>query len=452
MCSARAEELAIPMIYLSSAGTDKEAFARRIMKERGIETGDVCMFSTVEPCIAPQLKGNRDTKKKELRIVPRKCKWIYHYWNDEKLGFGHTRIQTWLPLTVTICLNGHHWLERQLIEEGVDYVKDGNCFPYISDYSKAQKLLDEQNRSDWPKLLEGLVLRSCPGIKNVFAPTPLDYYWSAEETELASDICFKSRDKLDHLFPKLARYGMLIAQSPAVMRFFGRTSSRGRSPDEVKSDLRKRYEGLRLKHWVNNNSVKTYNKAGNVLRVETTINQTREFKVYRCPNDDESRPASWQKMRKGVSDLHRRSKVSTSSNDRYLDSLAAIRTGRTLQEVAGSCCMRCTFDGKKYRALNLLREDDFETLKFLARGENSINGFRNKNLREHLYGTPPDPKSKKSISAKVSRRLRLLRAHGLIKKVPKTSRYVLTDKGTKVTAAVLAASHVDTEQLMDMTG
>ncbi|MFA7175394.1 MAG: hypothetical protein WC340_18615 [Kiritimatiellia bacterium] len=90
-----------------------------------------------------------------------------------------------------------------------------------------------------------------------------------------------------------------------------------------------------------------YNKARTVLRTETTINQTREFKVYRHPNDDESKPASWQKMRKGVSDLHRRSKVSKAANGRYLESLAAMKAGESFKELAGCCCRRCTVDGKK---------------------------------------------------------------------------------------------------------
>ena len=80
----------------------------------------------------------------------------------------------------------------------------------------------------------------------------------------------------------------------------------GRAPDEVVSDLRRRYEGVRVKHWVNRNSVKAYNKAGNVLRVEMTMNNTRDFKVFRHAADDPSQPQTWQKMRKGVSDLHRR--------------------------------------------------------------------------------------------------------------------------------------------------
>lgn len=447
MCADQAKQLDIPMIYLPSASIDKEAYARRIMSERKVNTGLICMFSTVEPCSSPLLKGNKATQKLELHIAPRKCIWIYQYWNDERYGFGHTRLQTWLPLSATICLNGRHWLERQLLSENIGYVKDGNCFVHLDDYAKAAELIEEQHRVNWPKLLEGLVARNCPDFNTVLGDYPLEYYWSADETEWATDIVFRSANELDSLFPKLARHGLLTAQSPAVMRFLGR-SEKGPRPNEVRSDLRNRHEGLRLKHWVNNNSVKLYNKAGNVLRIETTINQTREFKVYRHPDDDTSRPASWQKMRKGVSDLHRRAEVSQASNERYIDHLAAASVAESLRETVGDICKRTRKDGKSYRAINPWDPEDFQTLQYLARGEHQVNGFVNKSLCEELHGTVRCAAEQKRLSAKTSRRLRLLRAHGLIRKVPRANRYQLTDKGRKVAAAVLAASSADTEQLM----
>ena len=450
LCAAQAEQLDIPMIYLPSAAIDKEAYARRIMAERGVDTGNLCMFSTVEPCSAPLLKGNKATKKLELHMAPRKCVWIYQYWNDEHLGFGHTRLQTWLPLSATICLNGRHWLERQLLRENIGYVKNGNCFVHLDDYAKAAELIEEQQRSKWPQLLEGLLARNCPDFNTVLGDYPLEYYWSADETEWATDIVFRLATELDRLFPKLARYGLLTAQSPAVMRFLGRADARGRLPGEVRSDLRSRYEGLRLKHWVNHNSVKLYNKAGNVLRTETTINQTREFKVYRHPDDDTSRPASWQKMRKGVSDLHRRAEVSQASNERYLDHLAAANVAESLRETVGDICKRARKDGKSYRAINPWNPEDFQTLQYLAYGEHQLNGFVNKALCEELHGKAKNAVEQKRLGAKTSRRLRLLRAHGLIRKVPRANRYQLTDKGRRVAAAVLAASSANTEQLMNI--
>lgn len=448
-CANQAKRLDIPMIYLPSAAIDKEAYARKIMNEREIVTGPICMFSTVEPCFSALLQGNKATKQLELKMGPRKCVWIYQYWNDEQLGFGHTRLQTWLPLSATICLNGRHWLERQLLREAIGYVKDGNCFTHVDDYEKVYALIEEQHRTDWPRLLEGLLSRNCPDFNTVIGDHPLEYYWSANETEWATDVVFRSANELDTLFPKLARYGLLTSQSPAVMRFLGR-SEKGPRPNEVRSDLRIRYEGLRLKHWVNNNSVKLYNKAGNVLRTETTINQTREFKVYRHPDDDTSRPASWQKMRKGVSDLHRRADVSQASNERYLDHLAAASVAESLKETVGDICKRIRKDGKSYRAINPWDTQDFQTLQYLARGEHQLNGFVNKTLCEKLHGKVSCAAEQKRLRAKTSRRLRLLRAHGLIRKVPRANRYQLTDKGRKVAATVLAASSANTEQLMNM--
>ena len=198
-CELRADQLGIEKRYLRSSGIDKEKLARRIAAEKGITEGSICMFSVVEPCIAPMVKGNRSSKKLELIMAPRKCVFLYHYFNDPVFGFGHVRLQSWVPFNVFICLNGRHWLEKQLQNKGVDYIKDGNCFPWIEDVSKAQKLMDKQLRTNWPKFLNRLALGSCPGLGQVLKPLRPEYYWSADETEWATDIMFNSVEELDQL-------------------------------------------------------------------------------------------------------------------------------------------------------------------------------------------------------------------------------------------------------------
>jgi len=306
------------------------------------------MLSVVEPCVAPMVKGNRARKKLELVMAPRKCIFLYHYFDDPLFGFGHVRIQSWVPFNVFICLNSRHWLERQLQKNGIGYVKDANCFPWIEDVETAQKLMNKQLRTDWPKLLNRLALQSCPGLPLVLKPLRPEYYWSADETEWATDIMFRSVEDLDVLYPSLLHHAMRVSDSPSVMRYFGRKDSRGPA-SEVVSDLRRRYEGLRIKHWRNHNSVKMYNKSGSILRIETTINKTRDFKVYRHPDDDKNRPASWQKMRKGVNDLHRRCQVSDQCNERYGDALASAQVGEKLKEVVSPACNRIKKVAKENR-------------------------------------------------------------------------------------------------------
>jgi hypothetical protein len=438
--------------YLPSGSVNKEKLARLIAQQEGIREGTICLLSVVEPCIAPMVKGNQACKKLELVMAPRKCVWLYHYFDDPRLGFGHVRIQSWVPFNVFICLNGRHWLERQMQRQGLGYIKDGNCFPWLEDSVAAQVLLNRQLQSDWAALLSRLTLNSCPALGKVLHPLRPEFYWSADETEWATDIMFKSPEELEALYPSLLHHALRVSDSASVMRYLGRRDLRGVPAGEVTSDYRRLYEGVRVKHWVNRNSVKLYNKSGSILRIETTINQTRDFKVFRHPDDDQGRAASWQKMRKGVSDLHRRCQVSQQCNERYAEALAAAQVQEKLKEMAGPACNPVVKEGRRYRGLNPWQEEDYRLLAFLAQGQHALNGFRNHDLRQWLYpeaqGAAKD--QRKKYSGRATRRIKLLRAHGLVRKVPKVNRYVLTEKGQKFSAALLTASTLDIKQLTEM--
>jgi hypothetical protein len=448
-CRAKADALGIETHYLRRASIDKEKFVRELAASRGIKEGSICMLSAVEPCMAPMVKGNKRQKKLELVMAQRKCVFVYHYFDDPVFGFGHVRIQSWLPFNIFICLNGRHWLEKHLQKEGMGYIKDGNCFPWIEDTETAQNLFNKQMETNWSHMLMTLLLNSCPALGQVLRPLRPDYYWSADETEWATDIMFKSKEALDALYPSLLHHAMHVSNSGSVMKYLGRCDRRGVSPNEVTSDYRRRYEGIRVKHRVNRNSVKMYNKSGSILRIETTINHTRDFKVFRHPDDNLNRPASWQKMRKGVSDLHRRCKVSGKCNERYADALASAQIEEKLKEVVSPACNRIKKKGKTYRGLNPWHEQDYKLLAFLARGENAIAGFRNKDLRKWLYPESDRlrKKEQKKYSGRITRRLKLLRVHGLIKKVAKENRYTLTAKGRKFACALMTASAVDIKRL-----
>jgi len=447
-CEEKARSLGVEIRYLTSSADDKEKLARQIANDNGIQKGPICLLSVVEPCIAPTVKGNRALKTLELSMRQRKCVWLYYYFNDPTFGLGHVRLQSWLPFNVFIWLNGRHWLERQLQAHRIKYVKDGNCFPWIKDVSTAQKLMNQQLQTNWSEMLNTLTFQMCPDLQKALSLPP-DYYWSADVTEWATDIMFKSRQDLDAICPSLIHHAMKTSDSATVMRYLGNRHVVGRGPKEVVSDCRRRYEGVRVKHWKNDNSVKLYNKSGSVLRIETTINGTRDFKVLRHPNDDDQRPLSWQKMRKGVSDLHRRCQISQQCNERYADALASAHVEQTLKEVVSPACNKIKKRGKRYRGLNPWQTEDYRLLTFLVKGEHAISGFRNKDLRHWLYPKSKgvDKRQQRSYSSRTTRRIKLLRVHGLVKKVAKENRYVLTSKGRQFASALMTASHVDIKGL-----
>jgi hypothetical protein len=215
----------------------------------------------------------------------------------------------------------------------------------------------------------------------------------------------------------------------------------------LQSSWTTRHEGSRVKHQLNRNSVKMYDKQASVLRVETTINDARDMRVYRAPETNPNGPKAWLGLRKAVADLHRRAEISQASNERYLEALASVEGGEPLEQMVAKLCRRVTWQGRHVRALRPFEPDDARLLAAVTRGEFAINGFRNRDLRELLYEPSPHPVETKRQAAKVTRQLRMLRAHGLIQKVPKTQRYVLTDDGRAALTAIQAAKQANTEQL-----
>ena len=153
------------------------------------------------------------------------------------------------------------------MKHDIAYIKDRNCFPWIEDVSMAQTLMDKQLHINWANILDGLVVNMCPDLPELLPLRP-DFYWSADETEWAHDIMFRSVDDLSSLYPSLIYHGMQCSNSASVMRYFGcRNISlsgklKGKSPREIRSDYRRRYEGVRIKHWKDQNFIKMYNKSG----------------------------------------------------------------------------------------------------------------------------------------------------------------------------------------------
>jgi hypothetical protein len=284
--------------------------------------------------------------------------------------------------------------------------------------------------------------------RTLFGEDRLQHYWSADETEWATDVLFRSGEALAQRYPRFVQHAMTSFGSGEVLRFLGkRAHVQQFQAAELTSHLGTRAEGVRVKHALDGNSIKMYDKQNSVLRVETTINQTRAMKVYRATEDDPQGPKSWQKLRKGVADLNRRAEISQASNERYLEALAAVDTDATLAETAAHVCRRTQWKGRSVRALNPLADDDAALLEAVNRGEFAVQGFRNRDLQRLLFGEAQSDKEKRSRTAKVTRLIRMLRAHGLVHKVAKTHRYTVSPMGRHAITALLAARRANTSTL-----
>lgn len=420
-------------VYLRKASVSKEEVAREIVAREGITHGPVGVLSAVEPCRTWQARGNRATQHLEFQLLPGKCIHLYFYLLHEQMGLLHLRLQTWFPFLVQVCLNGREWLARQMQAAGVAFTKCGNCFTHLGDALMAQKLAATQAQTDWGAFLDGLLAECHPVHREVIAPLGLSYYWTAAQTEYATDVMFAEAAPLRRLYPKFLRYGIEHFGSEDVLRFLGTKEPRLEIfKGEVTSDVKRRAEGVRIKHRREGNSLKMYDKQGQVLRVETTIIHPEEFKVYRAKEGDPAGEKSWRDLRRGVADLHRRAQVSLAANGRYLEALAATETAQTLGEVLQPLCRRRTRQGRPFRALRPLAPEDWRLLQAVNDGAFASNGFRNSDLRTALFKKPAASRAEQSRqSALISRRLALLRAHGLIRKISGSYRYHLTHQACR---------------------
>ncbi len=451
-----ARRMARPVRYLASAAINKEEIARKIAEADRIRRGVICILSAVEPCLSYEVVRNRTNQRIEIEPRHRKCLFLYHYQIHPRFGFMHARIQTWFPFAIQVCLNGREWLARSMDAAGLNYERRDNCFSWLERPERAQRMMDRQVQSDWPDLLNGIAHSLNPMHQTMFAGFPMDYYWSTYQSEWATDILFRDPAVLARLYPKLVHHGLTTFLSADVMRFLGRRVPASGNPNgnlqaEVVSDVKRRPEGVRIKHRVGDNSVKMYDKQGSVLRVETTINDVDQFKTFRAPEGKPDAEPSWQRMRKGIADLHRRTEVSQACNDRYLQALASVENTTSLAELTARLCRPVTYKGRRIRAINPHAPGDAALLAAISRNEFTLNGLRNQDLRHLLFARPGRTKAEqKRQAAAISRKLRLLRVHRLIRKVPHTHRYHLTDAGRTIVTALIAAHNANTQELTKM--
>jgi hypothetical protein len=430
--------------YVKSSALRKEDLAREAAQKGKIEQGLITILSAVEPCRSWSIRRDPQTQRPGFQIEWRKCLHYYFYWQHKEWGFCHLRLQTWFPFLVQICLNGREWLSRRLDREGLRYRREANCLPWVEDVARAQAIFQEQAKTDWPKLCAELLDGCHPLHREISAPLGAGYYWSVAESEYATDVMFRDRAALERIYPSLVHHAMLSFGSEQVLRFLKKSSWVGRG-EEVQTDRRRREDGVRVKHWVNLNSVKFYDK-GSVLRSEVTINEPRDFKVWRARQNDPDGEKGWRIMRRSVADLHRRAEVSKAGTERHLAALASVHVRDPLAKNAATPCRAARRKGRRYRGLQPFGQDA-ALLAAINRGEFTLNGFRNRDIRGLLFGKISDAQQRRRKAAAVTRKLQLLRAHGLIRRISKTHRYQLTAKGHQIVTALQAALQASTEEL-----
>ena len=360
----------------------------------------------------------QQTDRQDLPLLPDdgKCLHYYFYFIDAELELGYVRVPTWLPCRLQVYLNGHSWLASLLRQRKIDFRLIDNAFVEIADWQRAQHIANELEIKRLHRQLDAMAHRFCP----VHRDFGVVYHWSVDQCEYATDVVFRKQADLAGIYDNLTRTAIHTVKPDNIATFLGKKLN-VQYQGEVGNRFNIRIQGTRIKHTMGPVSLKLYDKFGLILRIETTVNDLTFFKHYReVEHRDGSKQTKWASMRKTIYSLPALREILNAANRRYLEFLSAIQDPRNGRDKLDKLSQPVQKQGRSYSGFNLFDAADEALLTAIARGEFNISGMKNKTLRRLL----PDKNS-----GQMSRLLKRLRLHGLIKKVGHTYKYYLTQFG-----------------------
>lgn len=416
----------------------KEDLVRTIIRERRLDSGLVCVLCCQETCRTVKLRYGQ--QRPRLIYAPRPQRVLYFYFLDPQFGLLYLRLQSWFPFTFQAYVNGHDWLARQLVQRGIGFVQHDNAFTQLDDPSKAQQLADRFCRLSWVKILDRWARQVNPLLRQDWL-RPHGYYWVIDQAEYSTDVLFASRQALADLYPRLLEHASLSFSAQDILGFLGRRLH-PRFDGEVLTDCKKdRWPGARVKHRVKNNWLKMYDKFGQILRIETVINQPREFKVRRRRLRQGRRRVVWCPMNKGVSNFYHYHQVARAANQRYLAALAVVSDPAPAYRQAERLSTAKRVAGRSYAGFNPARRSHVRLFEAVLRGEHLLHGFRNADIRRLLYGEAKAAGERRRQSAAVGRLLKRLHVRGVLAKVPRSRRWRVSEAGQRLLGTVVRLYH-----------
>jgi hypothetical protein len=410
-----AKEQGVEIEFIRKSGVRKESIISEKIEKRGNHPGIVHIISAMETCSTFKPWHDKNAGKTFLKPDTSKCLHYYFYFIDEQVGLGYVRVPTWCPFRLQVYINGHNILASEMNREGLKFTMIDNAFDSLEDAEKAQELSDNLSVEKLHRKLEELAWKFCP----VYKDLNLRYHWSVMQAEYATDIVFKKQKDLAQIYSELVATAIHTVKPDNIASFLGHKLD-SRYQGEVGNNYHVRIEGSRIKHTMGSVSIKMYDKFSKILRIETTTNDISFFKHFReVVHRDGSTSHEMASLKKNIYSLTFLKDNLKAANKRYLEFISTFdnkRIGRKrLEGIAESKLV----NNRNYKGFNFFSKPDLAILMAIAKGEFNINGLRNKHLKKLLNLT----------SSQISRLIKRLCTHGLLKKPSKSYKYYLTTIG-----------------------
>lgn len=408
----------IEIEFVPNTDTRKESIIAKKIEQRGNQPGMVHVLSAMETCPTYKPWHDKTTGATYLRGTTSKCLTYYFYFINKVLGLCYVRVPTWLPCRLQIYFNGHNWLANKLQVAGLKYKMLDNAFIEISDWEKANEISQHLDIKELHQELNAFASKFCP----VYKTFKQLYHWTIMQCECATDIVFKEMKDLQAIYSQLVSTAIHTVKPDNIVTFLGKKLN-PLYQGEVGNNYHLRIEGTRIKHNMQKNSIKMYDKYGTILRIETATSDVSFFKHFReVVHRDGTRTEKDAPMQKTIYSLTPLQAILQAANRRYLEFISAIEDQKVGREKLNQITTKTIKENRTYRGFNFFDKNDEQLLQTIARGEFNIYGFRSKHFKQFINKN----------SSQISRIIKRLHVHGLIKKVRNTYKYYLTQLGKQV--------------------
>lgn len=386
-------------------------YYRKAKREK--KYGPLCIIKAKENIKSVECRDNLISKKGKKYSKLYSCKkyvsQYYVYIYDKDLGLCYLKMSGYLPFPCEFYMNGHNYLEQQLLKEGINYKMKDNSFVYVSNPIRLQKISDSMNFgiiNDRIRYWWDIFFKFNKGTYSTRSKL-LTHDWYSYQVEVCSNTIFKSSSYGSRLFNKLLQKHHTVGLPDRLFKVFDRK----REPKESKTTQRVFGTQACIKHWLKRNSIKMYNKSGYLLRVETTINN-----IAGLPGE----------LKKPICYVQGLYWYGLGCNNRFLNTMADVSPDEILQEENRRKMNETiiTEKGQRIAAPDLRKPHQYELFTVLLMSKFSAFNFRSKDLKPYLS-------DHYSNTTNIGYELRKLRVRGLIKKRQGSNYYRVTEFGYK---------------------
>lgn len=336
-------------------------------------------------------------------------KHYYIYFHDQLLdGPCYLKLCTYFPFNAEFYFNGHNAVRLQLDRQGIGYRMHKNAFTWVEDLSKVQKIAFSLSGQQVLKRVTywmNLLFRFAKGSYST-RPSQLQHDWYLSQTEICSNILFKSSRYGTSLFERILDKYSRVGQPDSLVQIFKKRSTR----QSTRSVVQQNYDHHAcVKHWLCGNSIKTYNKCGFLLRIESTFNSPKLLGLHK------HLLYMRDYLRRGIE-----------SNDRLLSRYADIDTGTLYDEESTRFHQPVPHaNGSMIAAPDLRKSRQTALFRALLNPKYASHGFRTGDLLRELSEFFEN-------RAQIRYELQKLRVRCLVEKIQSKQKYRLTESGFRI--------------------